>query len=473
MTPNIDQSSRREHRSIKPRGSGSRITKNCLSPDLLHRYAAVPKSSLERTGMTEQTLAAPIESDLELQRGFSRYQSGVVALLALVQFTIILDFIIMSPLGAIMMPALNISPAQFGVAVSAYAFSAGISGVLAAGFADRFDRKRMLLFFYSGFTVGTALCTIAPNYHVLMLGRIVTGLFGGVVGSIVIAIVTDLFPLRLRGRVMGYVQTAFAASQVLGIPAGLFLANRWNWHVGFGAIVVLAIAVFVSVLVLMRPVDGHLREGKQTNAFAHLLATVSEPNYTLAFAVTTLLATGGYMLMPFGSAYTVHNLGIGFDHLPTIYLVSGLFSVLIGPLVGRASDSFGKFPIFVFGTAVSIVMVLIYTNLGQVGLTLVIVVNVLLFVGIFSRMIPSQAMMSAIPAAHQRGAFSAIGASLQQLSGGLGSVVAAMVVAQNADESIRHFDRLGYIVIGTSLVALTLMYFVQKRVAQKSGKTII
>jgi predicted MFS family arabinose efflux permease len=306
-----------------------------------------------------------------------------------------------------------------------------------------------------------------------MLGRIVTGVFGGVVGSIVMAIVTDLFPLRLRGRVMGYVQTAFAASQVLGIPAGLFLANRWNWHVGFGAIVVLAIAVFVSVLIQMRPVDGHLRDRQHTNAFAHLLATVSEPNYTLAFAVTTLLATGGYMLMPFGSAYTVHNLGIGFDHLPTIYLVSGLFSVLIGPLVGRASDSFGKFPIFVFGTSVSIVMVLIYTHLGQVGLTIAIVVNVLLFVGIFSRMIPSQAMISAIPAPHQRGAFSAVGASLQQLSGGLGSVVAAMVVAQNADESIRHFDRLGYIVIGTSLVALTLMYFVQKRVAQKSGKTVI
>src|SRR5579864_6169687 len=324
--------------------------------------------------MTEQTLTAPIDDRQQISHGFSRYQSILVALLALVQFTIIIDFMIMSPLGAILMPALNITAAQFGVAVSAYAFSAGISGILAAGFADRFDRKRLLLFFYAGFTLGTALCAIAPNYHVLLLGRIVTGLFGGVIGSVVIAIVTDLFPLQLRGRVMGYVQTAFAASQVLGIPAGLFLANRWNWHVGFGAIVVLAIAVFVSVLVLMRPVDGHLRDQKPTNAFAHLLATVSDPNYTLAFAVTTLLATGGYMLMPFGSAYTVHNLAIGFDHLPTIYLVSGLFSVLIGPLVGRASDSFGKFPTFVFGTAVSIVMVLVYTNLGQVGLPLVIVV---------------------------------------------------------------------------------------------------
>jgi predicted MFS family arabinose efflux permease len=423
--------------------------------------------------MTEQTPAAPIDDGQELRRGFSRYQSFLVALLAFVQFTIILDFIIMSPLGAILMPALNITAAQFGFAVSAYAFSAGISGVLAAGFADRFDRKRLLLFFYVGFTAGTTLCALAPNYHLLLLGRIVTGLFGGVVGSVVLAIITDLFPLHLRGRVMGFVQTAFAASQVLGIPIGLFLANRWNWHVSFGAIVGLAIAVTAAVLLLMRPVNEHLRLKQDRNAFGHLIATVSEPNYALAFGVTTLLATGGYMLMPFGSAYTVHNLGIDIEHLPTIYLVSGLFGIFTGPLVGRASDAFGKFPTFMFGTAMSIVMVLIYTHLGQVTLTVAIIVNVLMFIGIFSRMIPSQALISAIPAPHQRGSFSAISASLQQLSGGLGSVFAAAIITQNADGSLRHFDRLGYIVVGTAVVALTAMYFVQKQVATKTGKAAV
>src|SRR6202162_5617358 len=144
--------------------------------------------------MTEQTLVTPIDEQQQQQRGFSRYQSFLIALLAFVQFTIILDFMIMSPLGAIIMPALNITAAQFGVAVSAYAFSAGISGILAAGFADQIDRKRLLLFFYLGFTAGTALCALAPNYHVLLTGRIVTGLFGGVIGSIVLAIITDLFP---------------------------------------------------------------------------------------------------------------------------------------------------------------------------------------------------------------------------------------------------------------------------------------
>ena len=192
------------------------------------------------------------------QRGFSRYQSLLIALLAFVQFTVILDFMIMSPLGAIIMPALNITAGQFGVAVSAYAFSAGISGILAAGFADRFDRKRLLLFFYLGFTAGTALCALAPNYHVLLIGRIVTGLFGGVIGSIVLAIITDLFALNLRGRVMGFVQTAFAASQVLGIPVGLFLSNHWNWHVAFGALVGLSIAAIAAISLVMRPVNAHL-----------------------------------------------------------------------------------------------------------------------------------------------------------------------------------------------------------------------
>jgi predicted MFS family arabinose efflux permease len=423
--------------------------------------------------MTEQTLAAPIDDQQELRRGFSRYQSLLIALLAFTQFTIILDFIIMSPLGAILMPSLNITAGQFGVAVSAYAFSAGISGILAAGFADRFDRKRLLLFFYVGFALGTLLCAVAPNYHVLLLGRIVTGLFGGVIGSIVLAIITDLFPLNLRGRVMGFVQTAFAASQVLGIPAGLFLANHWNWHICFAAIVGLSIAAIAVIALVMQPVDAHLKLKQDSNAFRHLIATVGQPRYTLAFTVTTLLATGGYMLMPFGSAYTVHNLGIDIFHLPTIYLVSGLFSIVTGPLVGRAADRFGKYPTFVFGSVVSVIMVLIYTHLGQVSLVTVIVVNVVLFVGIFSRMIPSQALMSAIPDASQRGSFSAISASLQQLSGGLGSVLAAAIIAEEADGTLIHFDRLGYIVVATSIVSVIAMYFVQQSVAKRSGRWVV
>src|SRR6202161_123852 len=189
---------------------------------------------------------------------FSRYEKVVIGILGFLQFTVILDFMIISPLGAIVMPTLHISPQQFGLAVSSYAFSAGVSGFLAAGSADRFDRKRLLLFFYFGFMLGTLLCALAATYPMLLLARIVTGLFGGVIGSVVLAITTDLFPLEMRGRVMGFLGSGFAASQVLGLPAGLYFANHWGWHAPFLAILAVAVPVGLVILFTMRPVTAHL-----------------------------------------------------------------------------------------------------------------------------------------------------------------------------------------------------------------------
>ena len=410
--------------------------------------------------------AAIPEKPLRLK--FSGYQTFVVALLAFLQFSIILDFMIISPLGAIIMPDLDIGPKRFGEIVSAYAFSAGVSGILAAAFADRFDRKRFLLFFYCGFIAGTAFCALAPNYPMLSLARIGTGLFGGVIGSIVLAIATDLFPLQMRGRVIGVIQTAFSASQVLGIPTGLYIANLWNWHVTFLAIILIAAPVGLIIVFYMRPVAGHLALKKAESPWTHLMGTLLVPRYAPAFATTALLVTGGYMLMPFGSVYTVNNLGISLTDLPTVYLVSGMFTIFTGPLVGRASDAFGKFRTFIFGCALSIVMVLLYTHLGHVSLVTVIIVTVLMFTGIFSRMIPSQALMSAIPEVTKRGSFNAVNTSLQQISGGIASIIAGIVVAQGPDGDLQRFDLLGYIVVATTLLSLGLMYFIQRNVAEIS-----
>lgn len=164
---------------------------------------------------------------------FSGYEKFIIAILTVLQFTVILDFMVLSPLGAILMPALKISPQQFGWVVSAYAFSAGVSGLTAAGFADKFDRKKMLLVFYIGFIAGTLFCGMAPDYYTLLAARIVTGIFGGVISAICFAIVTDLFAMQVRGRVMGFLQMAFASSQVLGIPVGLYAANKFGWHSPF------------------------------------------------------------------------------------------------------------------------------------------------------------------------------------------------------------------------------------------------
>ena len=397
---------------------------------------------------------------------FSRYQVFLVAILAFLQFTIILDFMIVSPLGAIVMPALRINPSQFGLAVSLYAFSAAFSGLMAAGFADRFDRKRLLLFFYGGFILGTVLCGVAGSYHMLLFARIVTGLFGGVVGSVVMAIITDLFALEMRGRVMGFVQTAFAASQILGLPAGIFFANLWDWHAPFLAVVVLTLPVLAVIAWKMHPVIAHLAQPQEHSPFLHLWHTLTDRRYLTAFAVTATITTGGFMLMPFGSAYLVNNVKISLDHLPTLYLVTGLCTIFAGPIIGRVSDRIGKFPVFVFGTVLAIVMVFIWTHLGPSTLPAVIVINVLLFVAIFSRMIPSQALLSAIPPPSKRGSFNAVNSSLQQFSGGFASALAGLVVLRGADGALQHFDMVGYIVIAASVLSLVFMYFVHKRVPE-------
>lgn len=394
---------------------------------------------------------------------FSGYQKIVVAMLAFLQFAVILDFMIMSPLGAVIMPALAIGPKEFGLVVSAYAFSAGISGLLTAGFADRYDRKKLLLFFYTGFILGTVWCGLAQSFESLVLARVVTGLFGGVIGSIVLAIATDLFAPAMRGRVMGVIQTAFAASQVLGIPISIYLSNHWNWHVPFLALAAFGLLGGLLVAWQMEPVNAHLGKPQEHSPWAHLYHTVKVPRHLLTFATTALLTTGGFMLMPFSSAYIVNNLGIDMHHLPTVYLVTGICTIFAGPMIGRVADRRGKFPVFLFGTIVSMVTVVVYTHLGRIPLVALIALNTIMFVGIFSRMIPFQAMAASIPPATQRGAFNAISASLQQLAGGVASVVAGHIVSQGADGRLVHFDVIGYVMVATSLGSLFLVSRLDQR----------
>ncbi|MBC7664585.1 MAG: MFS transporter [Caulobacter sp.] len=395
--------------------------------------------------------------------GFSPYQKFVVGLLAFLQFAVILDFMIMAPLGAMIMPALSISPKQFGLVVSAYAFSAGVSGFVTAGFADRFDRKKILMFFYAGFLVGTLWCGLAPTFGLLLAARVFTGLFGGVIGSVVLAIATDLFEVSLRGRVMGLIQTAFAASQVLGLPIGLFLSNRWNWHAPFIVLAVLGLAGLAVISAKLKPVDSHLGKPQEHSPFMHLWHTISEPRHLLAFLTVTLLATGGFMLMPFSSAFLVHNLGIDLAHLPTIYFFTGICTMVFGPLIGKAADKFGKFPVFLFGSVLSLVMVVVYTHMDATPLAAVVLINVVMFVGIFSRMIPFQALSSQVPEPTKRGAYNAISASIQQVSGGIASLVAGHIVTQGADGRIEHFPEVGYVVVGTTLLAIGLVWNIQRQ----------
>lgn len=403
---------------------------------------------------------------------FSGYQKFIIAALAVTQFTVVLDFVIMSPLGDFLIKALDINPSQFGFAVSAYAFAAGISGLLAAGFADQYDRKKLLLFFYTGFILGTLFCALAPNYHALLAARIVTGIFGGVISSIGMAIVADLFDFTQRGRVMGIIQTGFAASQVLGIPVGLYLANRWSWHTPFLMIVVLSVLTALAILRGMHPVNRHLGEQTERRALAHLLHTLSLQTYRQAFLVTALLSIGGFLLMPFSSAFLVNNVHVTPAQLPMVFMITGLFALVGMPLIGKLSDKVDKFRIFVFGSVWAVIWMIVYTNLVPVPLWVVVSVNVMLFVGIMSRMVPAMAIMSAVPALPDRGAFMSINTSLQQIAGGVASAFAGLIIVQADKYSpLEHYPVLGYIGAGIVLWCVWLMYRVYR--GQRPGAVAV
>lgn len=401
---------------------------------------------------------------------FTPYQILVIFLLAITQFTVVLDFMVMSPMGDMLMKSMNLKTSQFGMAVSAYAFSAGISGLLTAGFADKFDRKKLLLFFYIGFIIGTLFCGLAHNYVMLIAARIITGLFGGVIGSISMAIVADLFPIQKRGRVMGFMQMGFGASQVLGIPISLYLANAWGWQTPFQMIVVLASIVWLIVLVKMKPVTKHLTEKTEKSALMHLIHTISQKHYRIGFLSTAVLSIGGFMMMPWSSAFAINNLKITQQQLPIVFMVSGVSSLIIMPVMGKLSDTVDKFKIFIFASLMMITMVLIYTNLTPIPFGFILLFNILFMISMMSRMVPAMALTSGLPKMQDRGAFMSINSSLQQIAGGVAAIVGGLIVVQkNKYRPLEHYNILGILISLLSTLSILLVYRVSKMVKQRKA----
>lgn len=406
-----------------------------------------------------------------LLKTFTSYQKIIIFLLAILQFTIVLDFMILAPLGDILMKSMNMSTKQFGTVVSAYAISACISGIFAAGFADKFDRKKLLLFFYAGFILGTYFCAISYNYETLFIARIITGLFGGVIGSISMAIITDIFSIHQRGKVMGFVQMAFGGSQILGIPIGLVLANYWSWHATFYMVLILAILLGIALVMKLNPLTEHLKLINNKNALQHLLQTIKKKDYRIGFLATALLSMGGFMIMPFSTAFIVNNIHIAQSQVAIIFFFTGIFSIIIMPIVGKLSDKFDKLMIFGIGTIIAIVMVVMYTHLSPVPIWLVIIVNIVLFIGIMSRMVPATALNSAVPDAYDRGAYMSINSSLQQFAGGIAALFSGLVVVQKSKNSpIENFDILGYVMVVLMLLCFYFVYKVNRLLKKREIK---
>ena len=369
----------------------------------------------------------------------------LLIVLACVNFTHIMDFMIMMPLGPQLMTLFRITPKEFGFAVSAYSLTAGLSGFAVAFFVDRFDRKKMLLFAYIGFVIGTFSCAFAPTYEFLVLARILAGLFGGMIGAQVLSIVADTFSYQRRAEAMGVVMTAFSLASVVGVPTGLWLAAHFDWHApflavgGLGVLVIGLIAWFVPVM------TSHIAdEGSRRNPLHVLTDILRTPNQLRALALSVTLMMGHFAIIPYIAPSLVGNAGYSQDNIFLIYLVGGLCTIFFSPWVGKMADRHGKYRIFVLFALCSVIPVWFITHLQPSPLWSVLIIAAFFFIFSNGRTVPMQAIVSGVVTPQQRGGFMSINSSVQQLAAGLAAYIGGAIIYKTADEHIHRYDWVGW-----------------------------
>lgn len=367
-----------------------------------------------------------------------------------------MDFMIMMPLGNYLMPYFDISSQQFSMLVAAYTFSAGTSGFLAAFFVDRFDRKKVLMFAYAGFLLGTLCCAISPAYEILLASRIVAGLFGGLIGAQVLSIVADLIPYERRATAMGMIMAAFSAASVFGVPFGLFIANFFNWHAPFFFVVAMGLVLVPFLLRFLPRMDGHLAE-KTTNRIGpvELVGDVFRNSRQMyALALTAFMMMGHFMIIPFINPFMEFNMGFSKTQTPLIYMVGGALTMVSSPLLGRLADRVGKYGLFVVLVLAGIPLIALITNLPHIPFYLVLCVTGLWFIISAGRFIPAQAMISNVVPPERRGSFMSFNSSVQQMFVGLASVIAGLIVVKMPDNTIARYEITGYLSIGIILCSI-------------------
>lgn len=379
----------------------------------------------------------------------------ILLLLATLNFTHILDFMIMMPLGNYLMPYFDISSQQFSMLVAAYTFSAGISGFLAAFFVDGFDRKKVLLFAYAGFLAGTLCCALSPTYWMLLTSRIVAGMFGGLIGAQVLSIVADIVPYERRASAMGMIMAAFSVASVFGVPFGLYVANHFNWHGPFVLVVLIGVLLLPFLIRYLPRMDHHLSTGKVKMRPQELLSgIVKDRNQLYALALSACLMMGHFMIIPFINPFMEFNMGFSKTQTPMIYMVGGALTLFSSPIIGRLADKVGKHRLFVILVLIGILPIAFITNLPAIPFYLVLCVTGFWFIVSSGRSIPAQAMISNVVPPERRGSFMSFNSSIQQLFVGVASVLAGFIVVKMPDNKILHYEITGYISIAIVLLSI-------------------
>jgi predicted MFS family arabinose efflux permease len=372
--------------------------------------------------------------------------------LASINFTHIVDFMVMMPLGPQLTKLFGLTDAQFGLLVSAYSLAAGLSGLLVSTVIDRFERKRALLWVYAGFALATLACGLAPSYAALLLARVAAGVFGGVLGALVQTIVGDAVPFERRGQAMGLVMSAFSLSTVAGVPLSLWMASRWGWHMPFFAIAAVSVGVLIAAWRSVPKLQGHMTGVSAQPPFTQLKRVLSEPNHWRAFALSMLMLSGSFSIIPYITIYTTTNVGLSADQVPFVYLAGGVATLFTARLWGRLTDRFGKVQMFRLISLAAVLPMLALTHLPVVPLPVLLLVTTAFFVFVSGRMVPGMALLTAAPEPALRGSFMSVNGALQSGAMGLSAWIGGLLISRSPDGLVEGYGRTGWLALASTLV---------------------
>tara|TARA_B110001454_G_C12723156_1_gene435788 strand:+ start:16474 stop:17679 length:1206 start_codon:yes stop_codon:yes gene_type:complete len=392
---------------------------------------------------------------------FSRQEKFLLFIIAAIQFAHIVDFMIMMPLGPQLIRIFSISAQEFSFLVASYTLFAGISGFVSSFFMDRFERKRLLLFFFTGFAISTLFCAASPNFYFLLIARSLAGTFGGVLNSITLSIVSDNFSYEKRGTAVGWTSTSFSLASILGVPFSIYLATTFNWHAPFVFLGCISLGLFFFIFKYVPP-RAVLESGKTSSLLTPLLEVAGTRNLLMGLVYMIFLFLGQFTVIPFISPTLVANAGLPEAHLPLIYLCGGLTSIVGAPLIGRISDRIGKHTVFIVGAILSIIPIFLLTHLGPTEVPIILGISSLFFISMSMRMIPAMALISGAPSPERRGSYMSLVSSVQSLSSAVGSSLAGYIVVRDTVTGyMANYEMVGYIAIVFTLLAVAVVHQVK------------
>jgi predicted MFS family arabinose efflux permease len=374
--------------------------------------------------------------------------------LAGIQFSHVLDFMIMMPLGPVLMAALGIGTHEFGLLVASYSFSAAISGILAATFVDLFERKRLLLIVFTLFGVATLACGLAPGYSTLMLARGLAGVFGGIMGALVQTMIADSIPFSRRARASSVVSSAFSISTIAGVPLSLLLANHFGWRAPFVLIAALTVIFLGIGLRFLPELRHHIGEEKRAHLLSATFSVLGDSNHLRALFFSALVIFSGFTIIPYITVYAVNNVGIALEDIPIVYLVGGTATFISARLIGRWADKFGKVEVYRRVALLAMVPTLVLTHAGVLPLWIWLIISASFFVLISGRMIPSMAIIASSAQPKLRGTFMSLNSTVQSLAMGLATTLAGFLTSFDATGRIVGYSLVGYVAVAANLVAI-------------------